>query len=135
MRHDLGKDGLSLVPEGIVRGIVTVGRQLEGFFELPLQVDSERDWNLVASEDVFGRHLSLAFALGEDLTESDVWVGDVVLTGGENSEFITTLKDGDIIGWDIEERCNYVTATGALCRDFKPVSQNCFSGLSNEVSV
>jgi hypothetical protein len=135
MRHDLGKDGLSLVAEGIVRGIVTMGRQFERFLELPLQVDGERDWDLIASEDVFGRHLSLAFALGEDLTKRDIWVGDVVLTGGENSEFITTLKDGDIIGWDVEERCNDVTATGALCCDFKPVSQNCFSGLSNEVSV
>lgn len=50
MGDNLSQDGLRLVSECFVRCLVTVVCQLERLGELPLEVDRQADWDLVASE-------------------------------------------------------------------------------------
>jgi hypothetical protein len=50
MRDNLGQDRLSLVFKRFVRRGVTVSGEFEWFGQLPFEIDSEADWNLVSCE-------------------------------------------------------------------------------------
>ena len=52
MSDNLCQDGLSFVPKGIVGSLVSVGRELKWFLELPLKVQRQAHWNLITCKSV-----------------------------------------------------------------------------------
>jgi hypothetical protein len=57
--NNLDQDGLGFVPKRIKGGLITTHRELEWLLELPLEVQRQADWNLVACESV--RHKVISF--------------------------------------------------------------------------
>jgi hypothetical protein len=49
---NLCQDRLGFVPEGIIRRLVSVRRELEWFLELPLEVQRQAHWNLITCESM-----------------------------------------------------------------------------------
>jgi hypothetical protein len=52
MGNDLCQDGLCLITKCIVRSVVSMRGEFEGFCELPFKVDSQADRYLIASETI-----------------------------------------------------------------------------------
>lgn len=51
---------------------------------------------------VLGRHLQLIFTKSEQPTQCDIWVRDVMLTGREKFEIISTLEYSAVVCGDVE---------------------------------
>jgi hypothetical protein len=52
MSNNLCQNGLGLVPKRIVGRLVPMGRELEWFIELPLEVQLQAHWDLITGESV-----------------------------------------------------------------------------------
>jgi hypothetical protein len=51
-RDNLCQDGLGFFPKRIIGCLIAVCHELEWLLELPLEVQRQEDWNLIASESV-----------------------------------------------------------------------------------
>ena len=87
---------------------------------MPLEVDRQADGNLVTGEaevapseepklniidrnlHVLRWHFLLVLSQCVHSSEGNVRIGDVVLTGREQLQVVTLLKDGTVVGGDIE---------------------------------
>ena len=52
MSDNLCQDGLGFVPKRIIRCLITMGRELEWFLQLPFKVQRQADGHLIACESV-----------------------------------------------------------------------------------
>jgi hypothetical protein len=119
MSDNLCQDGLGFVPEGIVGCLISVGRELKWLLELPLKVQRQAHWDLIACESgwlsvtcviikratrvhILRRHFELIFAEGVQPTECDVWMGDTVLSGRKQLELIPGLQNRTVVCWDVQ---------------------------------
>lgn len=120
MRHDLGEYALCLVPKCVVRRVVAMGGKFERCHQLPLEINSQADWNLISSKTkkdwaranflfgtrqhshVLGRHFNLVLAQGIQAAKRDTRVRDDGLTSTEQLELIPALQNCTVAGRNVQ---------------------------------
>lgn len=106
MNYERALGRLTLVLESLIRSLVAVGAEFEGFNELPTQIDAKLDRNLVPGVHIPRGQFELSFAAREPSADRDARVRDAVLASWKLNQFVALLANDAVVGGNIEECCD-----------------------------